>query len=124
MSETIVIRPLKDGSSLIANVTESGLVEIMESAEVRDHNGAFVRNRCDIVNLGPKDMELLVAKWIEKKSSDDDGMVTKVQKIVKDYADAHPGEITLPCEKHQRLPCVECGVGIKKKGAKEAQESD
>jgi len=34
----------------------------------------------------------------------------KMQKVVKDYADAHPGEIVLPCEKHHRLPCRECGV--------------
>lgn len=34
--------------------------------------------------------------------------VTKMQKTVKDYADAHPSEITLPCEKHHRLPCSEC----------------
>jgi len=32
----------------------------------------------------------------------------KVQGIVREYAKAHPGEIVLPCEKHHRLPCLEC----------------
>jgi hypothetical protein len=36
----------------------------------------------------------------------------KVQQIVKEYAEAHPGEIVLACEKHHRLPCRECGVAV------------
>jgi hypothetical protein len=67
MSETIVIRPLKGGSSLIANVTESGEIEIMETSQVLDRNGAIVRDRCNIVDLSANEMELLVAKWIEQK---------------------------------------------------------
>jgi hypothetical protein len=68
MSETVVIRPLKNGCSLIANVTELGLVEIMETSEVLDRKGVFITYRCNIVNLSASDMELLVAKWIEKKA--------------------------------------------------------
>ena len=43
----------------------------------------------------------------------DNDFVVKMQKVVKDYADAHPGEITLPCEKHHRLPCQDCGVKLR-----------
>ncbi|MCJ7455282.1 hypothetical protein MUP07_00885 [Candidatus Bathyarchaeota archaeon] len=32
----------------------------------------------------------------------------KMQATVKEYARTHPGEITLPCEKHHRLPCSDC----------------
>ena len=35
-----------------------------------------------------------------------------VQAIVKEYARTHPGEIVLPCEKHHRLPCMECEVFV------------
>ena len=37
-------------------------------------------------------------------------LVTGVQRILKEFAETHPGEITLPCEKHHRIPCVECGI--------------
>ena len=36
----------------------------------------------------------------------------KVQRIVREYAEAHPGEIVVPCEKHHRLPCRECGITL------------
>ena len=38
--------------------------------------------------------------------------VARVQQIVRDYAEAHPGEITLPCDKHHRLPCHECRIEV------------
>lgn len=34
----------------------------------------------------------------------------EVQRIVREFAEKHPGEIILPCEKHHRIPCKECGV--------------
>jgi hypothetical protein len=43
---------------------------------------------------------------------DDRQFVAKVQQIIKKYAEAHPGEIVLACEKHHRLPCRECGVAV------------
>jgi len=39
---------------------------------------------------------------------EDSQLRAKVQGIVREYAKAHPGEIVLPCEKHHRLPCLEC----------------
>jgi len=48
--------------------------------------------------------------WLE--DFEDAELRGKVQGIVREYAKAHPGEIVLPCEKHHRLPCPECGVGV------------
>lgn len=36
--------------------------------------------------------------------------ILKVQTLVREYAQTHP-EIIVPCQKHNRLPCAECGVG-------------
>jgi hypothetical protein len=39
---------------------------------------------------------------------EDDQFRGKLQGLLKEYARAHLGEITLPCEKHHRLPCSVC----------------
>jgi hypothetical protein len=44
--------------------------------------------------------------WLE--DFEDRRLRAKVQGIVREYAETHPGEIVLPCEKHHRLPCPEC----------------
>ncbi len=41
-------------------------------------------------------------------AAEDDALRARMQAVVKDYAEKHPGEIVLPCEKHHRLPCLEC----------------
>lgn len=54
--------------------------------------------------------KLLKLKPGAEEDSEDNQFVAKVQEIVREYAEKHPGEIILPCEKHHRLPCRECGV--------------
>ncbi len=41
---------------------------------------------------------------------EDDQFRGKLQGLLRKYAQLHPGEITLPCEKHNRLPCSVCEV--------------
>ena len=66
----------------------------------------------NLLNKFASDTRLLIFRaayeGVEDAIDEDAQFRAKVQAIVKEYALAHPGEITLPCEKHNRLPCSEC----------------
>lgn len=66
--------------------------------------------------IGPLLLQALVdeARELAKIQNEDDHFVSGMQAVVKKYAEDHPGEIVLPCDKHHRLPCRECGIGVQK----------